>query len=146
MTKKGITLIELSLVMVMIAIGAVLLSPNIGGWIYHYRLKSATRDIVSLMRVAQIKAISTYCAYRVRFDQLEGTYILERYTGTEWMAEGTYQKCPNGVVIFGLQPDHFNAKFSPNATSSSGSIILKNAKGFTKRIALTSATGRIRIE
>jgi prepilin-type N-terminal cleavage/methylation domain-containing protein len=146
MNRTGITLIELSLVIAIIAIGAALLSPNMGEWIHHYRLKSATRDIVSLMRVAQIKAVSTYCSYRIRFDQEEGTYLLERYTGKEWMAEGTSRKFPKGVAIFNLEPDHFSAKFNPNATCSSGSITLKTGKGFRKRIALTSATGRIRVE
>ena len=146
MDKKGITLIELSLVMVIIAIGALLVAPHMGGWVHHYRLKSATREIACLMRVAQMKAVSTYCPHRVRFDRGEGTYVLERYTGKEWEAEGTSQTFPKGVGIFHLEPDHFNAKFNPNSTSSSGSITLKNAKGFTKRIALTAATGRIRIE
>ena len=55
--KKGITLIELVVVMIIIAIGAVLLVPNIGGWLPNYRLKSATRDIVPTMRNAQMKAV-----------------------------------------------------------------------------------------
>jgi prepilin-type N-terminal cleavage/methylation domain-containing protein len=146
MNRRGITLIELSLVMVLIAIGAVLMAPNLGEWAHHYRLKSATRDIVSLMRSAQMKAVSTYCPHRVRFERGEGTYILERYAGKEWVAEGASQTFPKGVAISQLEPDNFNAKFNPNATSSSGSITLRNGKGFKKRIALTAATGRIRIE
>ena len=57
--KKGITLIELVVVMIIIAIGAVLLVPNIGGWLPNYRLRSATRDIVSTLRTAQMKAVSS---------------------------------------------------------------------------------------
>jgi prepilin-type N-terminal cleavage/methylation domain-containing protein len=146
MNRRGITLIELSLVMALIAIGSVLMAPNLGEWSHHYRLKSATRDIVSLMRAAQMKAVSTYCPHRVRFERGEGTYILERYAGKEWVAEGAPQTFPKGVAISQLEPDNFNAKFNPNATSSSGSITLRNGKGFKKRIALTAATGRIRIE
>ena len=56
--RKGITLIELIVVMVIIAIGAVLMAPNIGGWLPNIRLRSATRDIASTMRVAQMKAVS----------------------------------------------------------------------------------------
>ena len=80
MNRGGITLIELSLVMALIAIGAVLMAPNLGEWAHHYRLRSATRDVVSLMRSAQMKAVSTYCPHRVRFERGEGTYILERYS------------------------------------------------------------------
>jgi Tfp pilus assembly protein FimT len=146
MKRRGITLVELCLVIAIIAIGAVLMAPNMGEWMHHYRLRSAIRNIASLMRAAQIKAVSTYCAHRVRFDRGEGTYTLERYAGKEWLAEGASQTFPKGVAISQLEPDDFNAKFNPNATSSSGSITLRNAKGFKKRIALTAATGRIRIE
>ena len=54
--QKGVTLLELIIVMVIIAIGATLMAPGISSWMPHYRLRSATRDIVSTMRVAQIKA------------------------------------------------------------------------------------------
>jgi prepilin-type N-terminal cleavage/methylation domain-containing protein len=68
MNKKGITLIELIVVMVIIAIGAALMMPNIGGWLPNYRLRSATRDIVSTMKTAQMKAVSNNTPYGVAFD------------------------------------------------------------------------------
>ena len=58
MNKKGVTLIELIVVFVIIAIMAGLLAPNIGAWLPNYRLRSATRDIVSTMRDAQMRAVS----------------------------------------------------------------------------------------
>lgn len=146
MNRKGITLIELSTVMAIIAIGALLLSPNIGGWLHYYRLKSATQDIVSLMRVAQMKAVSTNDRYRVKFDQGEGSFVLERQVEKDWTAEADSQKLPKGIEMVELTFTGKIALFNPNATSSSGSVTLKNPRGSTKRIALTSATGRIRIE
>ena len=50
---------ELVVVMAIIAISAVLATPNIGAWIPNYRLKGAIREIVSVMRTAQIKSVST---------------------------------------------------------------------------------------
>jgi len=46
---KGITLIELVVVMVIIAIGAVLLVLNIGAWLPNYRVRSGARDVVSTL-------------------------------------------------------------------------------------------------
>ena len=43
MNKKGVTLIELIVVMVIIAIGAILLVPNIGAWLPNYRLKKCNQ-------------------------------------------------------------------------------------------------------
>jgi Tfp pilus assembly protein FimT len=68
LTHKGITIIELVIVRVIIAIGAVLMVPNIGAWLPNYRLRSATRDNVSTLRTAQMKAVSTRMDYRVSFN------------------------------------------------------------------------------
>ena len=76
MNRKGVTLIELIVVMVIIAIGAVLMVPNIGAWLPNYRLKSAARDIVSTMRVAQMKAVTSNVEYRVSF--INNSYVIER--------------------------------------------------------------------
>ena len=68
MNKKGVTLIELIVVFVIIAIGAVLMVPNLSPWMANYRLRSATRDITSTLRVAQMKAVSNNLNYQVLFD------------------------------------------------------------------------------
>ena len=100
MNQKGVTLIELVIVMVIIAIGAVLTTPNIGGWLTNYRLRSATRDVVSIMRVAQIKAVSNNTSYRVTFDTVNDSYILEyQATGGAWVGEGGTQTLPTGSKI-----------------------------------------------
>ena len=58
MRKRGVTLVELVVVMAIIAIGAAFVAPNIGAWIPNYRLRSASRDVTSALRTAQMKAIS----------------------------------------------------------------------------------------
>ena len=147
MNKKGITLIELIVVFVIIAIGAVLLAPNIGSWLPHYRLRSAARDIVSTMRTAQIKAVSTNMEYRVSFNQGAANYILQyRNTGGLWVNEGETQMLPSGIQINAITIPGNNAEFNPNSTSSTGSVTLQNSKGSQRRIILTAATGRVRVE
>ena len=151
MNKKGVTLLELIIVMVIIAIGATLVAPNIGQWLQHYRLRSATRDIVSTMRTAQMRAVSTNMEHRVSFNNpVAGSYVLQRNSGGIWPNEGGPQTLPTGIVIsavtFPVQDGWNNAEFNPNSTSSSGSVTLRNTKGSERRIVLTAATGRIRIE
>jgi prepilin-type N-terminal cleavage/methylation domain-containing protein len=145
MNQKGLTLIELVVVMVIIAIGATLLVPNIGAWMPVYRLKSATRDVVSAMRVAQIKAVSNNIWYRVSFDTGNNKYCLETSVdaGTTWTKEGEDQTLPEGV--------QFNTTFAgnvvtfyPNSTATNGSITIVNTKGSQKTIQLWGTTGRIK--
>ena len=146
--KKGVTLIELVIVFVIIAIGAALLVPNIGAWLPHYRLRTATRDIASMMIVAQMKAVSNNLQYRVNLNTADvgvNRYILQYNTGGIWVNEGNMQNLPSGIIISnnGLPGDR--AEFNPNSTSSSGSVTLQNPKGNQKTITLTNSTGRVRI-
>jgi type IV fimbrial biogenesis protein FimT len=147
--QKGITLIELVVVFVIIAICAVLIAPNIGGWLPNYRIRSAIRDVISTMRTAQMKAVSQNVEYQVSFNVAERSYILQRNTGTTaapvWVDEGVRQTLPTGITI----PDSSmtfpgkSAQFNPNSTSSTGSMTLENTKGTKKRITLTTATGKV---
>jgi prepilin-type N-terminal cleavage/methylation domain-containing protein len=144
MNKKGVTLLELIVVMVIIGIGAVLFTPNISGWMRSYRLRSATRDIVSTMRTAQMKAVSTNTRYQVSFT-LPSSYKLEYENppGT-WNDEGVTQTLPSGISISAINIAGNNAVFNPNSTSpSAGSITLQNSK--TQRKLTLTPSGRVTI-
>lgn len=149
MNKKGVTLIELIVVFVIITIGAVLLIPNIGAWLPNYRLRSATRDVASMLRTAQMKAVSTNIAYGVAFDA--SSCQLYRSSGG-LIPEGASVNLPSGIQfnnntfpVHGVLGKPF-AQFNPNSTSSPGGVSLLNNKGAQKRITLTTSTGRVRIE
>ena len=142
MNKRGITLIELVVVMVIIAVAAVLTIPNIGAWFLHYRLRTGTRDVVSLMRVAQMKAVSDNTSYRVLFLANEGSYVLQRTTdGLNWSDEGAAQRLPKGIRFLADS----NAQFNPDATASGG-ITLNDQRKYETRITLLPSTGRVRVE
>jgi len=147
MNKKGVTLLELIIVMVIIGIGAVLLAPSIGNWLTIYRLKGTTRDVVSTLRTAQIKAVSSNLEYRVSF--ANQTFLLQRgnlsSNSTTWTDEGSAQTLPSGITMSGSL-NNGSAEFNPNSTCTGGNLILTNTKGTTRTIRLTSATGRINVE
>ncbi len=146
MNQKGVTLIELVVVMVIIAIGAALTTPNIGGWLTNYRLRSATRDVVSMMRVAQIKAVSNNTQYRITFDTMNNNYVVEYLTtGGGWVAEGGTQTLPTGVKFNTTFAGNVTT-FSPNSTATDGNVTLNNTKGSIKTVRLLGLTGRIRVE
>jgi Tfp pilus assembly protein FimT len=148
--------------MAIIALGAVLMVPNIGAWLPNYRLRSAARDVVSAMRVAQMKAVARNVDHRVTFDPGKRCYFIERRRtpgGTDWdkitvsdevraNEDDVKQSLPDGIqfdaVNFGENKN--NAEFNPNSTASGGNVVLKNSKGTQRTIRVLSATGRVRIE
>jgi prepilin-type N-terminal cleavage/methylation domain-containing protein len=143
MNQKGVTLIELVIVMVIIAIGATLMAPGISSWMPHYRLRSTTRDIVSTMRIAQMKAISNNLTYEVFFPNNRSYILRYRDTGGNPVNEGDVQVLNNGVQ-FNQNFDGNIASFLPDSRVSPGDLNLTNSKGSQKTIRLTGR--RIRIE
>jgi prepilin-type N-terminal cleavage/methylation domain-containing protein len=147
MNKRGITLMELIIVMAIIAMGAVLMVPNIAAWLPNYRLRSATRDIASAMRVAQMKAVSSNVVYRVSFDDGNNNYVIQRSTGGLFVDEGGSQSLPTGISFNGVSfGGNKFVSFNPNSTASSGNAVVKNSKGTQKTISVLSTTGRVRID
>ena len=47
---KGVTLIELAVVMAIIAIVAVFMSPALGEWLPGFRLRGATKDLTDTLQ------------------------------------------------------------------------------------------------
>ena len=145
MNKKGVTLVELIVVIVIIAIGAALLIPNIGAFLPSYRLRGAARDMVSTMRVAQLKAVSNNMEYQVVI--AGGSYVLQRNTGGVWISEGDTKTLPTGITISSntFTNPASNALFRPNSSSNGGTLDLDNTKGSQRRITVLPSTGRITV-
>jgi len=147
MNRKGVTLIELLIVMVIIGIGATLLAPGIGSWLPAYRLKSATRDVLSAMRIAQIKAVSTNTTHRLSLDLGTGSYILQRDTGGgNFVDDELTGTLPGGIQFKATTFGGGIVDFFPNSTSVNGNVSLRNAKGSEKTIRVSGLTGRIKVE
>ena len=136
---------ELLIVFVIIAIGAALMAPNIGGWLPNFRLRSATRDVASVMRVAQLRAVATNTPFRISFDTLNDSYVVEYQTTGGWVADGTPQTLPSGVKFITTFAGNIST-FSPNSTATDGNVTLNNTKGSIKTVRLLGLTGRIRVE
>ncbi len=150
MNKKGVTLIELIVVFVIIGIAAGLIAPNIGGWLPRYRLKTATRDIVSTLRTAQMKAVSNRLQYQVNFNVAANSYVLQ-YNSGSWVNDGPVQTAPSGIIVNIVGLPNGTAIFNTDFTcTNGGNIILSYQKGGVtqaqKGILLSPATGRVTIQ
>jgi prepilin-type N-terminal cleavage/methylation domain-containing protein len=152
MNQKGVTLIELIIVIVIIGMGALMVTPGIGAYLPIYRLRGATRDIVSTMRVAQMKAVSSNTQYGVAFDANLGQYQVYYQSSGGLTPDGPINQLPQGIQLNsnGIPEDpvlnkHF-LKFYADSTAVDGIIVLNNPKGSQKTIQLLGTTGRMKIE
>ena len=153
--RRGITVVEMMITLAIVAVLAVMVVPNLGGWIQHYRVKGAVREIVSQMELAKIKALKHNREYRLYVNTLDGVFRLERGNlpnmSSQWDEDGGTFKLPNHVsfekVTFPKAPlgeDHERAvQFNPHGTAGSGRVVLTNARSEKYTITVTSATGRI---
>jgi prepilin-type N-terminal cleavage/methylation domain-containing protein len=148
--EGGVTLIELAVVMAIIAIMALFVAPAVGEWFDNFRIRQGTKDIVSNLQLARMKAISSQLEYRVDFDVANNQYRLWKNDGG-WAPdpEGGVLRTPRGVNIdstIGLG-DPPQVEFYPNGTSSAneGSITINNVQGRQYQV-FVSRTGKIRIQ
>ena len=146
MNKKGVTLIELIVVLVVIAIGATLMVPGFGRWLPKYRLRSATRDIASTIKAAQLKAVANNLNYQVVFTPGaagQGTYVLQRNSGG-LINDGIAQTVPTGIT-FATTFANNTVVFNPNSTATPGSVTVSNPES-SRTITVLSSNGRVSIQ
>ena len=86
MTRKqaGMTLIEMLVVLVILAIAAALAAPNVSRWIESYTVRKASRQLVSDLQLAKLKTISQGVQHRILFDPANKTYTIQKLNGGVW--------------------------------------------------------------
>ena len=129
--NKGVTIIELAVVMTIIAIMAVFLTPGIGDWVQGYRIKQAARDMASHFQFAKLKSISIsrqkYCTvtFTITVDGVLYDYIVysDDNRNLEYDAgEEIFQR-----VI--LDNDHRNVALDTSQGAGDGITFANNANG-----------------
>ncbi|MBW2040085.1 MAG: prepilin-type N-terminal cleavage/methylation domain-containing protein, partial [Deltaproteobacteria bacterium] len=96
-SKKGFTVLELAIVLTIIAIMALMVSPNMGEWAARYRIKGGTSDLADTIQLARLKAVSDGVEYRIQLDLDNETFVLQR--GPSWSQEGSVITLHRGVEI-----------------------------------------------
>jgi Tfp pilus assembly protein FimT len=121
--------------MAIVAIMALFMAPAIGEWIDNFRIRQAARDISSTLQQAKIQTISSKTTNSVDFNTTNNTYTLQ--------PEGKVAQVPRGVNIVSVTAATFS--FSPNGTSTIGTITINNIDGKQYQISI-NAVGRVSIQ
>jgi prepilin-type N-terminal cleavage/methylation domain-containing protein len=167
--KRGLTIIELVVVMCILGIMVLIAIPNIGRWLPRYRLKSAARDVASNMQLARLGAIKDNREWAILFDPNGQVYriISDKGPDGKWgTPDDTEEKVVNlsdypnigfgdnghgrigdddapvgdGVTFVGKR-----AEFNPGGTSTAGTIYLQNNRTDAMAIRVESSTGIIKM-
>jgi type IV fimbrial biogenesis protein FimT len=72
--KSGFTLIELLVGLVLLGIIAAISVPGFSSWLPNYRLRSASRHMVSTLQLARIKAVKENATVAIVFNTASNSY------------------------------------------------------------------------
>lgn len=154
LNRRGLTLIELLTAMACLAILTAFVIPEWGVTsLPAYRLKHAARQVVSDVRYARMRAVTTNRQYRLRFDPGSDSYLMERGNAPQgslsWIMEGTVRRFGSnesstfpGVNIVGEK--EYTMVFRPTGGMTAGTILLRNPLEQTTKI-VCSLAGRIQL-
>jgi type II secretion system protein H len=152
----GFTLLELLVVLSILGITAAVAIPGVTRWLEDYRLKTTSRQLVSDLQFAKMKAVAEKVQYRVGFEAGNNRYRIEKgnsvMASTAWTQLGTFRSLSDatnasyasGVALSETFPGHVVIFSASGQASPAGTATLSSAH-YTSNVTVT-LTGRIRIE
>lgn len=143
--QRGVTAIEIFVVLVVIAIMAGAATPWILGAIQTYRVRAAAWELAGDLRLARQKAVSLQRGHRICFAACgspvpTGAYLLERQDPTGWALDMTRNDIPNGVAV--TSPAN-TLTYGTKGDGSGGTITLTNNIG--TYVVVAAPSGRVRV-
>ncbi len=151
--SKGFTLIELTIVIVILGVMLSLIIPRLGE-LGEANLKRSARHLTSTIRFLKDEAQARKEVYRLRFDVTEGRYWVEVMTllsdktvefkrfSSEMATEGTLagQTTFRDIKV-ASHPDDPYIQFSPNGWVEHAVIHLRNSEGLDFTLVVNPLTG-----
>jgi Tfp pilus assembly protein FimT len=152
--SSGLSLLELLVVLILLAISVTLALPNISSWVEKYRVWNAARQLVTDLQHARMRAVSHGLQHRVSFDAKERSYRIEQGNAsrgsTTWFQIGIARSLSDpenphyakGVALSTSFPDNV-VVFSTRGTASPAGTVSLTTPTHTRHVTVI-LTGRIR--
>jgi prepilin-type N-terminal cleavage/methylation domain-containing protein len=173
-TNAAFTLIELTVVIVLIGILSALIIPEMKGGYQDALLRSTGRNLINAFNIASSRAISLNQLHRVRLDAKTGRYVIEKRTretvqGDEFAplkdvseAEGTLDArisiqvrtpeqmpadAPEGASSAGAANGLTidTISFYSDGTADSAELVMRDRQGFRLLLRINATTSRVKL-
>ena len=143
---RGITVMELLVVIALITVLAAIALPSFITWRRSAVYRQTTRDIVMVLREAKSRAISTNREHRVELEPSKRMYRITQgnraSNSTEWGAVvPDWTVLPAEVV---LNTNVLNIQMNTDGTANGGTISIQDISAVTMHEIKIARTGRIR--
>jgi len=102
MNEKGVTAIELLVVVAILGILSAISIPAFSSWLPNYRLKSSTRNIYDAMNLAKLSAVKSNNVAVVIFSITNDTYTVFLDTVSNWALDSTETIIGSGTMGDGI--------------------------------------------
>jgi prepilin-type N-terminal cleavage/methylation domain-containing protein len=146
--ERGMTFMELLVVIVLLLISATIAIPSFAQWRKNIESRQAARNIVQLLREARSRAIAMNKECRVEFEPAARRYGLrmgDKAADTIWTSVppvSDWAQCPS-EANFSSKVKSF--QFNTNGTANGGTITVWNGNMQDMFDIIVNSTGRIRI-
>jgi len=153
-SSSGVSLLELLVVLILLAIGVTLTLPNISAWVEKYRVGKAARQLVTDLQYTKSRAVSHKVQHRASFDSAGTSYRIEQGNAssgsTVWSQIGVARSLSDpenphyakGVVLATSFPDN-TVVFSTRGTASPAGTVSLTSANYARHVTVI-LTGRIR--
>ena len=153
-SKKGFTLIELMIVLVIIGITLGYIGPRIFNSLSTSNMDRAVRDITTMIQVGRSSAITQHKTFFIRFDLDNDKIALYPMPETSGVVPQMLKerKMPDGVVLKGIKSPYqsekdngeMDLKISTEGVVEQGVIYLDGALGSTYTLVVKPFSGTLK--
>jgi prepilin-type N-terminal cleavage/methylation domain-containing protein len=121
--RRGFTLIEIIIVLMIVGIGILIGMSNLQSWVYKYNFSGFQREVLSSLKKARTLSVSSQRQHRIIFDLDNEAVTLER--GNAGANSNVWTSLPSGVTTqAGGQIDNVTPTPGVAATAGAFGLIL----------------------